>query len=99
MRKRATAKLSGLRTFALACAWLAAAGTAHAQGAAPGPAVSGRVVGIAYVGRMVADLDKSVAFYQALGFTRDRTTDPAWRSDASLDRLFGIRGASTASRR
>ncbi|MFO1400742.1 MAG: VOC family protein [Steroidobacteraceae bacterium] len=65
---------------------------ATAQAAAPG-AAPGRVVGVAGIGRMVSDLDASVRFYEAIGFVRDPGVDPAWHSDAALDRLLGIRGA------
>ncbi len=30
----------------------------------------GRVLGLAFVGRLVADLDQSVAFYKAIGFSQ-----------------------------
>jgi hypothetical protein len=30
---------------------------------------------------MVADLDQSVAFYKAIGFSQDRAADTAWRKD------------------
>jgi catechol 2,3-dioxygenase-like lactoylglutathione lyase family enzyme len=60
---------------------------------------AGKVVGIAFVGRMVADLDTSLPFYEALGFTRDSHIDSSWQEDESLDRLFGIRGASSRTAR
>ncbi len=57
------------------------------------PAATGKVVGIAFVGRMVADLDKSVPFYEAIGLTRDPGVDSSWRRDDALNRLFDIKGA------
>jgi hypothetical protein len=39
--------------------------------AAPAQSEEGKVVGIAFVGRLVSDLDKSVAFYEAIGFQQD----------------------------
>ena len=47
------------------------------------------VVDIAFVGRSVSDLDRSVAFYEALGFRRDPAAPSDWRRDAALGRLYG----------
>ena len=72
------------------------AGTAHAERhetAATTPPTDGKVLGIAFVGRMVADLDKSVPFYEAIGLTRDPSVDSSWRRDEALNHLFGIKGA------
>jgi catechol 2,3-dioxygenase-like lactoylglutathione lyase family enzyme len=60
------------------------------------PAFSqGRVVGIGFVGRMVSDLDRSVAFYKAIGFTQDPAADSAWRKDPGLERLYRVKGIQT----
>ncbi len=56
-----------------------------------------RVVGLAFVGRMVANLDRSVAFYKALGFSADPEVDTAWRKDAAIDHLYGGHGIRTRS--
>ena len=90
---------SGSRCFkfvAVTCALLLGlAGAAVAQApASPGPE-QGKVTGIAFVGRMVADLDKSVAFYKAIGFTQDLRADPAWRKDEVQEHLYGIKGVQT----
>jgi catechol 2,3-dioxygenase-like lactoylglutathione lyase family enzyme len=55
----------------------------------------GKVVGMAFVGRMVANLDRSVAFYKALGFSQDPAANPAWRKDDVVEKLYGIRGVET----
>ncbi len=55
----------------------------------------GKVVGIAFVGRMVSDLDRSVAFYKALGFSQDPAADPAWRKDEVIEHLYGVKGIQT----
>lgn len=55
----------------------------------------GKVVGIAFVGRMVADLDRSVAFYKALGFSQDPAANSAWRKDDVIERLYGVSGVET----
>jgi catechol 2,3-dioxygenase-like lactoylglutathione lyase family enzyme len=74
--------------IALGASWGMAYATAQGQTAA-GP---GKVVGLAAVGRMVANLDRSVAFYKALGFHQDLTADPEWRKDEVIDQLYGVHG-------
>jgi catechol 2,3-dioxygenase-like lactoylglutathione lyase family enzyme len=60
------------------------------------PAFSqGRVVGIGFVGRMVSDLDRSVAFYKVIGFMQDPAADSAWRKDPGLERLYHVKGIQT----
>ncbi len=44
---------------------------------------------------MVADLDKSVAFYKAIGFSQDPQANPAWRKDEVSERLYGVKGFQT----
>src|SRR6202044_2463341 len=70
-------------------------GTAFAERheTAAAPATDGKVLGIAYVGRMVADLDTSIPFYEAIGLTRDPSVASTWRRDEALNHLFGIEGA------
>lgn len=63
----------------------------------PAPALKGRVLGIAFVGRMVADLDKSIPFYETLGFTRDPSVDSSWQRDDGLNHLYGIKGVRVRS--
>ncbi|MGH8149435.1 MAG: VOC family protein [Steroidobacteraceae bacterium] len=58
----------------------------------------GRVIGISFVGRLVSNLDRSVAFYQALGFHVDPKANPAWRHDPVVDRIYGIRNPHATSR-
>ncbi len=55
----------------------------------------GGVVGLAFTGRLVANLDQSVAFYEALGFERDPAADSAWRRDEVVEQLYGVRGIET----
>jgi catechol 2,3-dioxygenase-like lactoylglutathione lyase family enzyme len=73
---------------ASAAAQSATAQPASAQAAAAG---HGKVVGMAFIGRSVSDLDKSVAFYKALGFTQDMQANPAWRKDAITEQIYGIK--------
>jgi catechol 2,3-dioxygenase-like lactoylglutathione lyase family enzyme len=53
---------------------------------------AGRVIGFAFTGRLVANLDQSVAFYEALGFQRDPAAGPEWRRDEVTAQLYGVPG-------
>ena len=55
----------------------------------------GRVIGLAFTGRLVADLDQSVAYYETLGFKRDPAARPGWRKDKVVARLYGVPGIET----
>ena len=54
-----------------------------------------RVVGLSFTGRLVANLDESVAFYEALGFERDPAANSDWRRDEVIEQLYGISGVET----
>jgi catechol 2,3-dioxygenase-like lactoylglutathione lyase family enzyme len=71
----------GAAALALACA------TAGAQTIEP--------VRIGGVGRMVTDVDRSVAFYQMLGFTLDEGGIGAWHKDTVTAKLFAAPGVET----
>jgi catechol 2,3-dioxygenase-like lactoylglutathione lyase family enzyme len=58
-------------------------------------AAESKVVGLAFVGRLVSDLDKSVAFYKALGFSQDPAATPAWRKDEVTEHLYNVKGIET----
>jgi catechol 2,3-dioxygenase-like lactoylglutathione lyase family enzyme len=77
---------------ALGAGLLALSGAAFARSPGVG-AAPGRVVGVAHIGRMVSNLDTSLRFYKALGFKQDASVDSSWHDDASLNRLYGIKGA------
>ena len=55
----------------------------------------GTVVGMEFDGRMVSDLDKSVAFYKMLGFTEVSGVDKSWRKDDVMDRIHGTHGVES----
>jgi catechol 2,3-dioxygenase-like lactoylglutathione lyase family enzyme len=75
-------------------ALFAVSAPAMAQSAsAPAAQAQGHVVGMAFVGRSVSDLDKAIAFYKALGFTQDMQANPAWRKDPITEQIYGIKGA------
>jgi catechol 2,3-dioxygenase-like lactoylglutathione lyase family enzyme len=86
------------RVIALGAAWLALGSPALCQ-PTNNDSPPGRVVGIAFVGRMVADLDHSVAFYKALGFTQDPAAATAWRKDKDLEHLYGVGGMQARTAR
>lgn len=50
---------------------------------------------LALVGRLVANLDQSVEFYQALGFTKDEAGSSDWGRDETIETLFGVNGFET----
>ena len=52
-------------------------------------------MGPEFVGRMVADLDRSVAFYKTIGFNQDPAVDSTWRKDAIAEHLYGVKGFQT----
>ncbi len=56
---------------------------------------AGRVVGLAFTGRLVANLDQSIVFYEALGFERDPAVDSVWRQDEVIEQLYDVRGIQT----
>jgi catechol 2,3-dioxygenase-like lactoylglutathione lyase family enzyme len=96
---RPFSRLGTLRGAAAACLALLAvcgAGTPGRAGAAPqfGPS-KGAVVGIEFDGRMVSDLDKSVAFYKLLGFTEVPNVDKSWRKDDVMNRIHGTQGVES----
>jgi len=79
-----------------------AVSTVLRAGAAPAPATAqaspaagGEVLGIAFIGRMVADLDQAVAFYKAIGFQQDPAANPAWRKDSVVEHLYSAQGFDT----
>ncbi len=76
------------RTIAVFVPWLILCAPALGQRA--GGDQQDRVVGLAFVGRMVADLDRSVAFYEAIGFSLDTEADTAWHTDKDIEALYGV---------
>jgi catechol 2,3-dioxygenase-like lactoylglutathione lyase family enzyme len=71
-----------------ACLALGLSGLSTAQPSEPG----GKVLGLAFVGREVSDLDASVAFYKAAGFSKDPAAPTVWRKDEVTEHLYGIEG-------
>jgi catechol 2,3-dioxygenase-like lactoylglutathione lyase family enzyme len=50
---------------------------------------------LGFVGRVVKDLDRSVAFYKMIGFTQDPQANPEWRTDPVIESLYGTKGFTT----
>jgi catechol 2,3-dioxygenase-like lactoylglutathione lyase family enzyme len=92
-------RLENLRFLAAVCiASLAATviGSVQPAGAAPQfGANKGSVVGIEFDGRMVSDLDKSVAFYKLIGFSEVPNVDKSWRKDEVMNRIHGTKGVES----
>ena len=76
---------------------LAVCAAALASGAAAQQlgANKGAVVGVAFVGRSVSDLDKSVAFYKILGFTEVPNVNKSWHVDEVMNRIHGTKGVES----
>ena len=62
-------------------------------------AEQGRLVGLAFGGRSVSDLDRSIAFYEALGFKLDPAAPPVWRREEIFQRIDGIGDAREVTTR
>ena len=83
------------RVDVLAVGALALLGAWAAAPAAEAPPVAQAAIQIArigWVGRMVTDLDRSVAFYQLLGFRPDADGVGGWHKDPDSARLYATRG-------
>jgi catechol 2,3-dioxygenase-like lactoylglutathione lyase family enzyme len=95
--KTASAALLVMQLGLLGATSVQAQSASAPDAATPAAATSsaGQVTGIEFVGRMVADLDKSVAFYKSLGFTQDMKANPAWRTDEVTNKIYGIKGVQT----
>jgi catechol 2,3-dioxygenase-like lactoylglutathione lyase family enzyme len=72
---------------------------APAMGQTAGGAPQGQGIGLAFVGRMVADLDQSVAFYKAIGFSQDPAANTGWHEDKVIEHLYGVEGIKTRTAR
>jgi len=83
-------------TLAAACALLLAIAAFSPSSRAQFLGMSkGTVVGMEFDGRMVSDLDKSVAFYKLLGFTEVPNVDKSWRKDDVMNRIHGTKGVES----
>jgi catechol 2,3-dioxygenase-like lactoylglutathione lyase family enzyme len=93
-------RFTALRAAAVPCALLALAAAIcfTTKPAAPQSSIGvskGQVVGIEFDGRMVSDLDRSVAFYKILGFTEVEGVDKSWRKDPVMDQIHGTKGVES----
>jgi catechol 2,3-dioxygenase-like lactoylglutathione lyase family enzyme len=81
--------LQALSAVAVACVISLVAGAQTTESR------QGQVTAFGFVGRLVANLDASVAFYKAIGFSQDPAADSAWRRDEGIERLYGVKGIET----
>ncbi|MGH8218228.1 MAG: VOC family protein [Steroidobacteraceae bacterium] len=88
-------QLSKSAVIALALIAAALAGFISVPSEAAGSAApeQGRLVGLAFAGRSVSNLDRSIAFYEALGFRLDPAAPPVWRHEEVFQRIDGIANA------
>src|SRR5690348_15860894 len=68
-------------------------GSTDSASTATAAADQGRLVGLAFAGRSVSNLDRSIAFYEALGFHLDPAAPPTWRRAEVFQRIDGIANA------
>jgi len=80
---------TGFAVLCVAAAWSVAVAQAPA---AEAPWQGAR---LGFVGRVVKDLDRSVAFYKMIGFTQDPAADPMWRTDPVVEGLYGVKHITT----
>jgi len=85
--KRFRGSISAVMALAFTAAALAA--LMPIKGATA-PPEQGRLVGLAFAGRSVSDLDRSIAFYETLGFKLDPAAPPVWRHEEVFQGIDGI---------
>lgn len=91
-----SSKFSSFSILTAACALalgLASVAVSPSSHAAPQflTANEGQVIGVAFEGRMVSDLDKSVAFYKLIGFTEVPGVDKSWRAEEAMNHIHGVK--------
>jgi catechol 2,3-dioxygenase-like lactoylglutathione lyase family enzyme len=90
---------SGFIGWALLCALLFGLGFAQNKQTPPASTAgkSGKILGIAFQSLQVSDLNKSIEYYEALGFKRVSEANPAWKEDEAANRLYQTPGATSRS--
>jgi len=58
-------------------------------------AADAKISGIAFNGRIVKDLDRSVAFYKSIGFSQDPLAKPDWRRDEVIEQVYNVKNVET----
>jgi catechol 2,3-dioxygenase-like lactoylglutathione lyase family enzyme len=86
-----------IRTIVIACMLLTAIAVWSRAQSGPMPSTSGKILGVAFDGLQVANLERSIAFYELLGFKLTTAANPTWHSDESINQLCHTRGASSRS--
>jgi catechol 2,3-dioxygenase-like lactoylglutathione lyase family enzyme len=54
---------------------------------------SGKVLGLAFESLVVSNLERSIDYYKAIGFTVEGDTHPPWTGDEAANRLYNTQGA------
>jgi catechol 2,3-dioxygenase-like lactoylglutathione lyase family enzyme len=90
-RKLGVLLAAGTVAIAMATAGLGRSSARAANGRADGG--SGKVVGMAFDGHQVSNLDNSIKFYEVLDFHVSSKTD--WKVDKVLNQLGGTKGAES----
>jgi catechol 2,3-dioxygenase-like lactoylglutathione lyase family enzyme len=83
---------------AVASVWVALCALGFSGNADAAPQFGGNkgaVVGIAFDGRMVSNLDKSVEFYKLLGFSEVPGVDKSWHVDEVMNRIHGTKNVES----
>jgi catechol 2,3-dioxygenase-like lactoylglutathione lyase family enzyme len=95
MESKPSCGFSGMIVFALLSALVCSFAFAQDKQPAPGAASdkSGKVVGLAFVSLQVSNLQKSIDYYRALGFTLSGEPDASWVRDETENRLYHTPGA------
>lgn len=79
-----------IAAFILAFAFLA--GTAFTAGR-QGTTQSGKALGVSFESLVVSNLERSINYYKAMGFTVDGNANPTWVKDEEINRLYNTPGA------
>ena len=82
-----TAALAGLLLFASACT------EDRPMTADPLPVEPGKVLGVSFESLQVSDLQRSIDYYQTLGFSLAGESDPPWIKNEAANRLYNTPGA------
>ena len=95
MESTSSCGLNGVLALALLCTLLCGLAFSQDRPPAPGPAggKSGKVLGLAFVSLQVSNLQKSIDYYQALGFKLAGGAVPSWVRDEAENRLYNTMGA------
>ncbi|HTY62363.1 MAG TPA: VOC family protein [Acidobacteriota bacterium] len=94
MESTSSCGFSSVIALCLLCALICGIAFTQDRPMSPGSAgKSGRVVGLAFVSLQVSNLQKSIEYYRALGFTLAGNSNSSWIKDEAENRLYHTPGA------